>query len=183
MNLRFNHNEDQMHKAFNVSDDTRRFVMHNIVFETINTYLQVYSLYDKWEDAPLQLMGNSVLIERIADRLDKPEDLMYMLYIFGKARNDLEAMVEHIMTSGASKELAEDAIKALEGKIDNEHAEAIRQVVSKLKLIPVRKIFSDVKKANGLFESYWSTIENNGYDTTIDDLLNGALKNSDHNED
>jgi hypothetical protein len=65
-----------------------------------------------------------------------------------------------------------DTINSYEGDMK----QILKAVITKAKLIPVRSMFSQVKKANGLFESYWSMITNDGKDTTIDDLLNNALK-------
>ncbi len=59
MNTNFQHTESQMHRAFNVSDEQRNYIMHNIIFETINTYIQVYRLYDDWDDAPHEMTANT----------------------------------------------------------------------------------------------------------------------------
>lgn len=171
MNLKLQHNESQIHRAFNVSDEQRKFIMHNIIFETINTYLQVYRLYDDWDDAPHEMTANTALIEKIAGRLDEPGDLLYMMYTFSTAREGLDSMLKSTL---AGEESSDDE-EAIENK-DEGIKHILRAALRKAKLIPMRSMFSQVKKANGMFESYWSMINNGGVDTTIDDLLNNALK-------
>lgn len=172
MNLNFQHNESQLHRAFNVTDEQRKYIMHNIIFETINTYIQVYRLYDDWDDAPVEMTSNTALLEKIAKRLEKPADLLYMIYTFGSAREGLDDMLKSLFSGEKTK----DDIETINSSGSEDMKNILKAVISKAKLIPVRAMFSQVKKANGLFESYWSMIINGGVDTTIDDLLNNALK-------
>jgi hypothetical protein len=171
MNTNFQHTESQMHRAFNVSDEQRNYIMHNIIFETINTYIQVFRLYDDWDDAPHEMTANTALIEKIAKRLEDPAELLYMVYTFNAAREGLDDMLKSLLSNKKTDDDI-DTINSHEGDMK----QILKAVITKAKLIPVRSMFSQVKKANGLFESYWSMITNDGKDTTIDDLLNNALK-------
>mgnify|MGYP000881280252 CR=1 FL=1 len=123
MNTNFQHTESQMHRAFNVSDEQRNYIMHNIIFETINTYIQVYRLYDDWDDAPHEMTANTALIEKIARRLEDPAELLYMVYTFNSAREGLDDMLKSLLSNKKTDE-TESPLKigTRNCEIGNKHA-------------------------------------------------------------
>lgn len=172
INVKFDHNQEEFISCLGLSKYDEHYVKAAIVFETIASATKVVELYDKIEDAPVELRTVSGSIQRSLQHCNTDAQRLYLLLNFHKGYN-------------ATKDALEKAAKAakIEGKVSGDDLSGLLGVIlDAIQSEGIRHTIAQVKRCNYDFQVFVEkTLPEKDFGKQsekfkdIDDMLNGIL--------
>jgi hypothetical protein len=95
-NTRFNHEEEELHKAFHIKDDILIRCRERIFFASILGYLMCHELYSSRDEAPRELKTLTGDLERTLDLITEQKEYdLTLLNFFQYNRLVMSAVMEY----------------------------------------------------------------------------------------
>lgn len=108
--MQFKHEEEQMHKAFGLSDETKETIREKIFFSTFSNTLLKEELFDNKDDVPAELKTVTGILEK-ALSLATEEEYDFMLLTFNNTHDLAHKGLIHYKMLNSNPENKEERTK------------------------------------------------------------------------
>lgn len=185
----FDHTDDNFVQAIGVTDEEHTVALATVIYETIVPNLQASALYDNPEDVPSEMnRTRSQILENCFKRLvDKHNTRFALMLIFQQTYEKARIQMEDVIDMISKSDELSNRIKA--DSLEN----AISQVVSKIKLMPMIAMMKFLKKNNFDYEKFIDYVNSEMEEKSdsldpekdysdIDEMIRKAMEDEDDNK-
>lgn len=82
--VKFDHSKKNLQQSLGIENKRADELTASLFFEMINVQHMVESLFDKPEEAPLNMITKTGIMERVLDDVKTPEELLYVGWEYAK---------------------------------------------------------------------------------------------------
>ena len=187
-NTSFKHEEENLHEAFNISQDVYIRCRERVFFATLMGHMLCSELYENREDAPRELRTVTGDLQRVLDLITDPVEYEITLLHFLQLNRIAVGAYVHYTKMREEDENSETSI-------ENELARVIKKLVAKKMEQKIQEIVKEsddpnqvsledllkrieiVKQSNRSFNKYMRLLGYPGYDhTDVDEMLRKSLE-------
>lgn len=125
--VKFDHSKKNLQQSLGIEDKRADELTASLFFEMINVQHMVESLFDDPEQAPLNMITKTGIMERVLDDVKTPEELLYVGWEYAKydvllKKDDKFSMQHKLMTMALYMFSNQDKDRFIKTYVDKKNA-------------------------------------------------------------